>query len=500
MTFELFPHQAEAIIKMEEMEKNEGKGGILADEMGLGKTVTIIAYLKAHKIHRHTDLIVCPLSLLTHWVKEIARVYGKKTMPRILIYHGKKRKKKMKGEWDIVITTYGILGTRELTKYHWGRVVLDEAHYIKNGLKRRAPKCASGAYRLHAQYKWCVTGTPLNNHMKDIIALCKFIGTVPYNNPQWWKLKNGGKDEEEVRMWKEKYLIRRTKDSLLPPPIIHNVEVKPTKNERVLIKALRDEAKEKFSLWKRASGLEKITLQGKILGLIMKLRLISDSYYVGETNLESKKILKENSKVRAILKALKVQIVRDPTNGVVIFSQFTSFLTVLKHVISEAMPDTKIYKFVGSMSQKKRDKVVRKFTKSTEKRVLLISLMAGGVGLNLKPCASVFLCEPWYNPFVEKQAEERVHRLGQQHKVEVYKFSMKNSVETWMEGVKARKLSLASELGLVSKSTKFKDFSFDDLKDLFSVCVDFSKKRKQKAKHSPRREGETLKEYSERIS
>ena len=182
MTITLYKHQKSAISRMEDMERN-GKGGILADEMGLGKTITLVYYLKRNKIHRMMDLIVCPLSVIPHWEREIDRVYDEEKV-NTLVYQGSKRKEKLQDNPspDFIITTYQIIAKGELAREKWGRVVLDEAHAIKNGLKsRNPPLCAIQAYTLgtRATFCWCISGTPFNNRMKDIASLCKFIGTQP---------------------------------------------------------------------------------------------------------------------------------------------------------------------------------------------------------------------------------------------------------------------------------------------------------------------------------
>jgi superfamily II DNA or RNA helicase len=201
-----------------------------------------------------------------------------------------------------------------------------------------------------------------------------------------------------------------------------------------------------------------------------------------------------------MLETLDRKIWDDPTHSVVIFSQFTSYLSLLEKIITKDMIGVKVMKFTGSMSSEERNDVVKEFTTSTYPRVLLISLMAGGVGLNLLPCSTVFLSEPYYNPFLEKQAEERVHRLGQKNQVNVYRFSMKNSVETWINGLKQKKLFLASGLDLLAPHEQAPvDFSFEDLAELFNDLVAFQKTDKQKHNKSSRIVADVRKNITEKV-
>jgi transcription termination factor 2 len=485
-SLELYEHQNIALPVMKQMEK-KGKGGFLSDSCGLGKTITMTTYLMYNKITNHQDLIVCPMSLLEQWKREIKRVYKCNgcSKPKILIFHGPKRLGKLSNKrWDYIITTYYILGTGQLNKLKWGRVVLDESHIIRNGLRSSKPKAATAAFKVgkHSKYNWCLSATPFCNRMKDITSQCKFIGTQPYNDPKWWK--NYGKNPICVQEWREKFVLRRTKDNIIDPPIYHDIKVNPTCVEVLLVERIRTEAQEKFERWKIAEGLTKIKLQGQILSLIQRLRMVSDSYYSGEQDIIVDNVVNENSKVSSMLETLDIKIWEDPTNSVVIFSQFTSYLRVLEKVIGEHMVGVEVMTFTGSMNSQQRNNVVKDFTTSIYPRVLLVSLMAGGVGLNLMPCATVFLSEPYYNPFLEKQAEERVHRLGQKHQVNVYRFSMDNSVETWVNGLKQKKLFLASGLGLLSSHEESPvDFSFKDLASLFTDFVGFQNLDEDKERH-----------------
>lgn len=476
-TFIPFQHQLDAQNILQNMEKT-GKGGLLADSMGLGKTVTMSLHLCGNKIERKKDLIVCPISLLKTWEKELKRVseYLGKEEPAILIYHGDKRVNSLKdGNYDFIITTYAILGSGELNYKRWGRVVLDESHYIKNGLLKKAPKCAKAAFMVgrRSEKNFCISGTPFNNRLKDLISQCVFLGTSPYNDVGWWKTHRD--DTEAISKWREQYVLRRTKEGMLVAPIYHNISIVPKKKEEKLVNSLRANAAEDFAKWKRASGLERISLQGKILGLIQKLRIVSNSYYCGEGAVDSEEVLKNNAKVERMIEDMDSQIFKDPRQGLVVFSQFTSFLSVLEQVIEERMVGVEVMKFTGELNSQEREDIVDRFNESNHPRIILVSLMAGGVGLSLHHgSASVFLSEPYYNPFVEQQAEERVHRLGQTSQVEVFRYSMENGVETWIDALKQKKIGIAASLGLARASEDPTDFSFEDLADLFADHVSFT--------------------------
>ena len=471
--FEPFKHQIEAQRLLRDMEKDGGKGGFLADKAGLGKTATMSMFLKANKLPGLPDLIVCPVSVLRTWEREILLVNGHDPKPNILIYHGAGRQGELKRKkWDYVVTTYAILGAEEFGRKSWGRVVLDESHYIKNGLLKKPPRCAKGAYVIakHSQFRFCISATPFNNRMKDIAAQAKFVGTLPYANADWW-LK-GSNDTSE---WRKKYVIRRTKEGMLSPIKYTSITLEPTKQESQLVDALRSKAASDFNEWRHAKGVRKIQLQAKLLGLIQRLRIVSDSFYSGDDPTEPDQIMEDCAKVDRLVEDLDGYVSADPRKGVVVFSQFTSFLDILEQCIDTVLPHVEILKFTGSTSEPARNAVVKYFNTSVHPRIILVSLMAGGVGLSLHHGSSTaVLAENYYNPFAEEQAEERVHRLGQVHQVHVYRYTMKNSVETWIEGLKQRKLALANSLDLVSTDIIPQDLSFDDIAELFSDHVMFS--------------------------
>lgn len=504
MTFVPYPHQIEAQNILKNMEV-DGNGGFLADAMGLGKTATMAMFLKSQKFQNKTDLIVCPFSVLNTWKREILTVkdYPTETAdPRILIYHGPKRANELaKGGWDYVITTYSIIGTGELNRKRWGRVVLDESHNIKNGLRvgGKKPKCAVAAFEIgrRSVKNWCISGTPFNNRLSDIAAQCHFLGTAPFNDPKWWNKPA----EEAVSEWRSSFVLQRTKEGLLKTPRYHDISVSPFPEETEIVNTLRSQAKEKFAKWKNAHGYRKMMLQAKVLALITKLRIISNTFYCGEEEIDASEVMANCAKVARIVDDLKIQMEEEPKKGLVLFSQFTSFLDVMKKVLEVEMPGVEVLEFNGSLSSSRRDQVVSHFNESRSPRIILISMGAGGVGLSLHHGSStVFIAEPYYNPFIEKQAEERVHRMGQDRRVKVFRYVMNNSVETWINGMKARKINMASTIGLIKNSEKTKDYSFNDVADLFADFVAFTtpdgkpirKSRREYVEHSETTDDEVI--------
>lgn len=461
----LFDHQIEAHEKMRNIE-SEQKGGVLAHEPGCGKTICMASYMKMNK-GKYPDLIICPLSLLYVWDREIKRVYLDDT-PKILIYHGDGRHRNELNTYDYIISTYTILGKNEFQGIKFHRIALDEAHIIKNGLRKRNPcKSAQYAYKLIGNYKWCISGTPFNNKVSDIESLAMFIGSKPYNNPEWWK------NDENIKDWINKFVLIKTKDDMLLKPIYKDIEIYPTLSEKKLYKQIKNEASELYKEWRLSTDKSlKSSLQGQILAHITKLRIMTDSQYCG-SNETVNNICKNSSKINEIIDILDHRLEKDESKSVVIFTQFVKFIDLIEKVLSKKRKNVEIFRYTGDMNIKDREITVKKFTTNTNKRVLLISLFSGGVGLTLLPCSTVIMCEPWYNPFVEKQAEERVHRIGQTKQVYIYRISLVNSVETWINGIKIHKLNKAREIGLNCSSTTemSSTFTMEDLGNLFNKYV-----------------------------
>lgn len=484
-SFEPYEHQLLAQPILENMDRI-GSGGFLCDEMGLGKTATMCMYMISRKINDKVDLIVCPNSLISTWIEWLEKIYKWHTDDNtkkinIYIYHGPKRNKNLieLSKYDVIITTYSILSTNELENKKWGRIVLDESHTIKNGIGRSCPKCASAAFRIskNAVSKFCITGTPFNNRISDIASQALFVGTAPYNDPKWWSVNNMNSDE--IENWRTKFVLRRTKENMLKIPEYHTIYVDPTDKETELINILRSEAHDQFKKWKEAkmnkNNLERIRIQGVILGLIQRLRITSVTFYTEKDNVKPSKIMQDNSKLSKIVNDLDLLINKDPQKGVVLFSQFTSCLAIFSKVIKYKLPDVEIINFNGQMSTMERDIAISYFNTQNTRRVLLISLMAGSTGLSLhKGSSTIILAEPYYNPFIEQQAEERVHRLGQEEQVNIYRYYMNNSVESWLNGLKDKKKVLAGDIQFINKAYIPVRFDFNSIKQMFDAHVGFT--------------------------
>lgn len=469
MAIELKTHQVSACRRMNRIERESKHGGFLCDDMGMGKTITMITHLKECPDRKNTlaHLIVCPVSLITHWVTELEKVDAD---AKINIYHGS-AKKHVPG-CTYVITTYSIVANnlKYFQSQRYDHMVLDESHMIKNVKTQRA--VALIKIKGIARYRWCITGTPYNNDISDVWTQCHFIGTYPYESREKWRtIKN---DPYRIKEWRNRMVIRRTKDDLLDDPVCTNHILKPHAEEAKLYECMRKQAADLFEQWRRERGYVKIKLQGHILSLLMKLRIFNCSYYCNQEITDSTEVIKNNAKVASIVKQAKEVLAQH--DHLVIFSDFVQFLTVLETVFNDIpeLDDVNIHTYHGTIPLAERDEVVKNFTTAEGKHILLITMKSGGTGLTLLPCSNVFIVNPWYNPFVEKQAQDRVHRIGQTNTVHVQRFMIENSVEHWMGMLKRNKSNYGN--WMMGDTTQLEEIiAEDDLKELFKATTAFIK-------------------------
>jgi non-specific serine/threonine protein kinase len=444
-----------------------GWGGILADDMGLGKTVQALSYLS----HFHSTngrlraVVVCPTTLMYNWENEIRKFTPELTY---LVHHGGARAKDSAvfEQYNIIITTYGTLRSdiKWLIGVPFDYAVLDESQAIKNPHS----KVAKAACLLSARNRLCLSGTPLQNNTFDIYAQMNFLNPGMLGSVEFFRnefatpIDKFGEQEQKdhLRRLLYPFLLRRTKEQV--------AKDLPEKTESILFCEMLDEQRNIYDAYRndyRAKILGSIDSQGidksqlTILQGLMKLRQICDS----------PAILNEPDKypnVSAKLEELAREISENISNHkALIFSQFLGMLGLIKEKLKEL--EIPFEYFDGSTSAPDREKAIQRFQNDDTCRVFLISLKAGGVGLNLTAADYVYIVDPWWNPAVEQQAIDRTHRIGQTKNIFAYRMICKDSIEDKILQLQERKRLLAKDL--ISDDTGFiKTLSRADVEYLFS--------------------------------
>jgi SNF2 family DNA or RNA helicase len=412
-------------------------GACLADEMGLGKTVQTITFLAGiyeEKIpswdHRRKrpHLIVAPASVIGNWEQELKSFYpGFKTA----LYLGPQRTTDF-DDVDIVLTTYDTVRSDKdrLKKVQFHVMIFDEAQLLKNQKSQRA----KAAFQLQAIFKLCLTGTPLENNAQELCSIINLAlpGLLPSEAVVDRLIKRG-----EYQVLHEKiapFMLRRTKEEYLhdlPGKIERDIYLTMTKKQKGVYGAIIDEIKQHVYEAYR----EKTTAQAGIIALTALLRLRQICVAPALVN---EKLEKLSPKIAYLLEEVTKHA--EQNVPVLIFSQFTGALDILMHSFEAAqIPYLRID---GSVPVLQRKKIVEEFQKGEGFFVFILSLKTGGVGLNLTRARVVYHLDPWWNPAVENQASDRVHRIGQQHEVQIIRLLMHDSIEEKMLILKQKKSEL----------------------------------------------------------
>ncbi len=442
-------------------------GGILADDMGLGKTVQALSFLERYKSEhgKIKALVVCPTTLIYNWENEI-----RKFTPSLSfhIHHGGQRSK-TKDElmkYDITITTYGTLRSdiKLFISLEFDYVILDESQAIKNP----SSKVTRAASLLNAKHRLCMSGTPLQNNTFDIFAQMNFLnpgmlGTMEFFRQEFSiPIDKFGEEDRKDHLRKILYpfILRRTKEQV--------AKDLPEKQEMVLYCEMENEQRKIYDAYRndyRNQILGSIETQGiqrsqlTILQGLMKLRQICDSPAILN---ETEKF--ENHSIK--LEELTREITENISNHkALIFSQFLGMLALIKAKLVHL--GVKFEYFDGSTSAPDREKAIQSFQNNESVRVFLISLKAGGVGLNLTAADYVYIVDPWWNPAVEQQAIDRTHRIGQTKNIFAYRMICKDTIEDKILQLQDKKRTLAKEL-IADDSTFVKSLTRDDVEYLFS--------------------------------
>ncbi len=451
-----------------------GLGGILADDMGLGKTVQALAHLLVEKEHARADrpsLVVAPTSLMFNWRREAQRFAPSL---RVLL-HGADRWARFKAvdDHDLVLTTYPLLprDLDALQRHDFHLLILDEAQAIKNPRS----KAAEAARSLRARHRICLTGTPLENHLGELWSLLDFLMPHVLGDERRFRrlFRNpierlgDAERQEELRRRVAPFLLRRTKEAVaaeLPPKTEILREVALAADQRDLYETLRLALHERVRAEVARKGLAQSGII--ILDALLKLRQVCcDPRLV---SLESARKVKGSAKL-GLLMTLLPELLNEGRR-VLLFSQFTSMLTL----IAEELAHTGVRegRDYVKLTGRTRDRAmpVDRF-QAGEVPLFLISLKAGGSGLNLTAADTVIHYDPWWNPAAERQATDRAHRIGQDKPVFVYKLLTEGTVEQRVAELQARKQALA-EAVLAGGGAAAGSLSADDLDLLFAPIED----------------------------
>ncbi|MBV4358000.1 DEAD/DEAH box helicase [Pinibacter aurantiacus] len=442
-------------------------GGILADDMGLGKTIQALSYLQ-HFNDEHGPLIalvVCPTTLMFNWENEIRKFTPTLTS---YIHHGgdRTRDKETLKKSNVIITTYGTLRSdiKMLAEINFDYVVLDESQAIKNP----ASKVTKAACVLKAKHRLCMSGTPLQNNTFDIFAQMNFLNPGMLGSMEFFRQefaipidKFGEADRKDhLRKLLFPFILRRTKEQVakdLPEKVETILFCEMEEEQRSIYDAYRNDFRDKILGTIESQGIQKSQLT--ILQGLMKLRQICDS----------PAILNEEEKFPNVSIKLD-ELTREITENIsdhkaLVFSQFLGMLGLIREKLKEQ--GVKFEYFDGSTSAIERERAIQNFQKNDECRVFLISLKAGGVGLNLTAADYVYIVDPWWNPAVEQQAIDRTHRIGQTKSIFAYRMICKDTIEDKILQLQDRKRSLAKDL--ISDDEGFvKNLTKADVEYLFS--------------------------------
>lgn len=437
-------------------------GGCLADDMGLGKTLQTIALLQKVKQENVTDvppapetgqlslfdspvaqtcsflpsLVVVPSSLVFNWGNEVAKFApGMK----LLKYVGADRSALLKrlNRYDIVLTTYGVLRNdiEVLQKHEFLYAVLDESQIIKNPQS----KVFNAVNKIDSQYRLVITGTPIENSLTDLWSQMHFLNPDMFGSLREFKDRYTNVDEvDSLRRIISPFIMRREKETVLKdlPDLTEQVVYCKMHPEQ---ESLYEEEMSKLRnlyLDAQESGEVK-NIAFKILQGLTKLRQLANHplLFDGDEKHSSGKFEEVCRNVESVM-AHK--------HKVLIFSSFVKHLNLFKEYCVEQ--NIGYCELTGDMTQKQREKQVESFQNDEAKSIFLISLKAGGVGLNLTSADYVFILDPWWNPAAEKQAVARAHRMGQENKVFVYRYIAQDTIEEKIKALQDKKQSLADEL------------------------------------------------------
>ena len=471
LTIELRPYQRHGLSWLQFL-RSFDLGGILADDMGLGKTIQTLAHVLLEKEQGRLDrpaLVVAPTSLIGNWRREAQRFTPDLS---VLVLHGNERHARFADipTHDMVVTTYPLLprDRERLAGEQFHLLILDEAQTIKNP---RA-QAAQVVRELESRHRLCLTGTPMENHLGELWALFDFLLPGFLGDQQrfrrHWRtpIEQHGDRERRERLARRvaPFLLRRRKQDVLtelPPKteIVRSVGLGEA--QASLYEGIRLSMEKRVREAIAAQGMARSQIT--ILDALLKLRQTCCDPRL--LSLPAARRVKHSAKLELLMDLLPEQL--DEGRRILLFSQFTSMLALIEEELGER--GIRYAKLTGRT--KRRDEVIDRF-RGGEVDLFLISLKAGGLGLNLTEADTVILYDPWWNPAVEAQAADRAHRIGQDKPVFVYKLLTEQTVEEKILAMQQKKQTLAEGIYREGSGDGGPGFTAADIDELFSPIAE----------------------------
>ena len=438
-------------------------GGVLADDMGLGKTVQTLTLMQAEKeAGRGTSLLIMPTSLVYNWEME-----AQKFVPelKILTYTGTQRNKDVKRfeQYDIVITSYGItrLDVELFKNFYFNYIILDESQVIKNPTSN----IAQAVHELKSRQKLALTGTPLENTTLDLWSQMTFINPGLLGPQSYFKneflvpIEKKGDEARSKRLHTiiKPFMLRRHKSQVATelPEKVENVQYVEMSRDQ-------EEKYEEAKAYYRGKILDLIDKEGignsrfMILEGLTKLRQLANHPKMVDANYAG-----DSGKFEDITHMLASALAED--HKVLVFSQYVKHLELVRQYLKTHKID---FAYLDGSSNDRKEQVER-FNKDPKLKIFLISIKAGGLGLNLTEADYVFILDPWWNPAVEAQAVDRAHRIGQKKKVFTYKFITRNTVEEKILQLQQKKLKLTTDL-ITTEESIMKQLTREDIAQMLT--------------------------------
>ncbi|MCX9027540.1 MAG: DEAD/DEAH box helicase [Candidatus Methanoperedens sp.] len=469
-TGELRPYQVKGLSWLSFL-RQYGLGACLADDMGLGKTIQLLALLlkdKEEGIDRPT-LLICPTSVVGNWQRE-----AKKFAPslRVLVHHGINRRKKEFLEevldYDLIISTYALTHRDEeiLAGVEWNGVVLDEAQNIKNS----STKQSQAVRRIKAGYRVALTGTPVENRLSELWSIMEFLNPGYLGSAAGFRRAfalpieryNDKEVGSRLRSIVTPFVLRRLKtDSSIIKDLPDKIEIKEhcnlTKEQATLYEAVVGDMLRKIE---ESKGIER---KGAVLSALMKLKQVCNhpAQFLGDGS----SIPERSGKLNRITEMLEEVLAEG--DSAIIFTQFAQMGSMLKTHFQKVFGQEVLFLY-GGVNQKQRDHMVMRFSEKNGPRIFILSLKAGGVGLNLTRANHVFHFDRWWNPAVENQATDRAFRIGQTKKVLVHKFICDGTLEEKIDEMIEVKKDLAENI-IGTGEGWLTEMTTQHLKELFTL-------------------------------